>query len=75
MERNDTLRILGQQIGVDLERDTFMAVLAKLSSSGMTSFRLNWTPNVTVCMAFERDGCQALNRALDNYLEQLEQSL
>lgn len=71
----DPLKILECQLGVDFAHDTFPVVLEKLAASGMTTFRLNWKPDVAVCIAFNAAGSRALNKALDSYLEKLEQSL
>lgn len=74
MAKLDPLKILECQLGVDFERDTFPVVLDKLSASGMTTFRLNWKPDMVVCMAFEAEGIKRLNDALDVYLETLDQA-
>ena len=63
---------LNNLYGIDFEKDSFPAVLEKLAASGMTSFRLNWRPDVVVCVAFTVEGGKALNGALDGYLEKLE---
>lgn len=71
----DTLKILECQCGVDFAQDTFPVVLEKLAASGMTTFRLNWTPDIAICMAFDASGSKALNNALDDYLKTLECSV
>lgn len=71
----DTLKILECQLGIDFEHDTFPVVLEKLAASGMTAFRLNWTPDIALCMVFDASGSKALNDALDVYLNDLERSV
>lgn len=71
----DPIKILGSQLGIDFEQETFSAVIHKLAASGMSTFRLNWQHGMFVCMCFDEKACKALNNALDCYLENLEKSL
>ena len=75
MEKLDPLKFLDCQLGIDFEHEAFPVVIEKLAASGMTTFRLTWQPDVTICMAFDEDGCRALNKALDGFLEKLENSV
>lgn len=75
MAKLDPVKILECQLDIDFEHDAFPVVVEKLAASGMTTFRLNWKPDVAMCVAFGEEAGKALNNALDGYLEKLEQSL
>ena len=75
MEKLDPLKFLECQLGIDFEHEAFPVVIEKLAASGMTSFRLNWKTDVTICMAFDEDASKMLNDALDCYLLKLENSV
>ena len=74
----DTLasqKFLECQLDIDFEHEAFLVVIEKLESSGMTTFRLNWQRNVTMCMGFDEDASKMLNEAMDGYLLKRENSL
>ena len=75
MEKLDPLKFLECQLDIDFEHEAFPVVIEKLAASGMNTFRLNWQPDVTICMAFDEDACKMLNDALDGYLVKLENSV
>ena len=69
------MNVLKELYGVDFEKEPFISALEKLEKRGLTSFRLNLRPDVTVCAVFTKEGGKALNDALDGYLEKLENSV
>ncbi len=69
------LKLLECQLGIDFEHEAFLVVIEKLAASGMTTFRLNWQPDLTICMAFDDKAIKMLNDALDDYLVKLENSV
>ena len=75
MEKLDPLKFLECQLDIDFEHEAFPQVIEKLAASGMTAFRMNWQPDVTICMAFDEDASKMLNDALDCYLLKLENSV
>ena len=75
MEKLDPLKFLECQLDIDFEHEAFPQVIEKLATSGMTTFRLNWQPDVAICRAFDEEGSKMLNDALDGYLEKLENSV
>ncbi len=69
------LKLLECQLGIDFEHEAFSVVIEKLAVSGMTTFRLNLQPDVSICMAFDEEVSKMLNDALDSYLVKLENSV
>lgn len=74
MANFDSLKFLEAALDIDFEKDPFPAVIDKLASARMTSFRLNWKPDVMLCVVFEENMCKAMNKALDVCLKELEEN-
>ncbi|MDE5832019.1 MAG: phosphoadenosine phosphosulfate reductase family protein, partial [Desulfovibrio sp.] len=73
MVKIDALKILEYQLDVNFEYDSFLNGIDKLAASGMIVIRMNLRPDLAIFVSFDSRSCEYLHKALDSYLDKLDQ--